>query len=68
MDGAGRWARIRYVTLPGIKPTIMILLLMICRVCEEVQRLIQNMKFQQQLINDTCTGKGIMQNTCNDNP
>jgi len=28
MDGAGRWARIRYVTLPGIKPTITILLLM----------------------------------------
>lgn len=28
MDGAGRWARIRYVTLPGIKPTIMILMLM----------------------------------------
>lgn len=28
MDGAGRWARIRYVTLPGIKPTIIILLLM----------------------------------------
>ena len=28
IDGAGRWARIRYVTLPGIKPTIMILLLM----------------------------------------
>ena len=28
MDGAGRWARIRHVTLPGIKPTIMILLLM----------------------------------------
>ena len=28
MDGAGRWARIKYVTLPGIKPTIMILLLM----------------------------------------
>ena len=28
MDGAGRWARIRYVTHPGIKPTIMILLLM----------------------------------------
>ena len=25
---AGRWARIKYVTLPGIKPTIMILLLM----------------------------------------
>ena len=28
MDGAGRWAKIRYVTLPGIKPTIIILLLM----------------------------------------
>lgn len=28
IDGAGRWAKIRYVTLPGIKPTIMILLLM----------------------------------------
>ncbi len=28
IDSAGRWARIRYVTLPGIKPTIMILLLM----------------------------------------
>lgn len=28
IDGAGRWARIRYVTLPGIKSTIMILLLM----------------------------------------
>ena len=25
--GAGRWARIKHVTLPGIKPTIMILLL-----------------------------------------
>lgn len=28
MDGAGRWAKIKNVTLPGIKPTIMILLLM----------------------------------------
>ena len=27
-DGAGRWAKIKYVTLPGIKPTIIILLLM----------------------------------------
>ena len=27
IDGAGRWAKIRYITLPGIKPTIMILLL-----------------------------------------
>lgn len=28
MDGAGRWAKIKHVTLPGIKPTIIILLLM----------------------------------------
>lgn len=28
IDGAGRWGKIRNVTLPGIKPTIMILLLM----------------------------------------
>lgn len=28
VDGAGRWAKIKYITLPGIKPTIMILLLM----------------------------------------
>jgi len=27
IDGAGRWARIKHVTLPGIKPTIIILLL-----------------------------------------
>jgi putative aldouronate transport system permease protein len=27
IDGAGRWARIRYITLPSIRPTIMILLL-----------------------------------------
>nr|WP_288977235.1 ABC transporter permease subunit [uncultured Blautia sp.] len=28
MDGAGRWAKIRHIILPGIKPTMMILLLM----------------------------------------
>ncbi len=28
IDGAGRWAKIKYITLPSIKPTIMILLLM----------------------------------------
>jgi len=28
IDGAGRWARIKHITLPGIKSTIMILLLM----------------------------------------
>lgn len=27
IDGAGRWAKIKYITIPGIKPTIMILLL-----------------------------------------
>lgn len=28
IDGAGRWAKIRHIILPGIRPTIMILLLM----------------------------------------
>lgn len=28
IDGAGRWAKIKHITLPGIKPTIIILLLM----------------------------------------
>lgn len=28
IDGAGRWAKIKYITLPGIKPTVIILLLM----------------------------------------
>lgn len=28
IDGAGRWAKIKNITLPGIRPTIMILLLM----------------------------------------
>jgi len=28
IDGAGRWAKIKHITLPGIRPTIMILLLM----------------------------------------
>ena len=27
IDGGGRWAKMKYITLPGIKPTIMILLL-----------------------------------------
>lgn len=27
IDGAGRWQKIRYITLPGIRPTFMILLL-----------------------------------------
>ena len=46
IDGAGRWAKIRYITLPGIKPTIMILLLMnvgnILNVGFEVQYLLGN--------------------------
>lgn len=28
IDGAGRWAKIKNITLPGLKPTIMILLIM----------------------------------------
>ena len=28
IDGAGRWAKIRHITLPSLKPTIMILLIM----------------------------------------
>lgn len=28
IDGAGRWAKIKHITLPGIKPTVIILLLM----------------------------------------
>ena len=28
MDGAGRWDKIKHITLPGIRPTIMILLVM----------------------------------------
>ncbi|MBQ7776755.1 MAG: sugar ABC transporter permease [Lachnospiraceae bacterium] len=28
IDGAGRWDKIKYITLPGIRPTIMVLLLM----------------------------------------
>lgn len=28
IDGGGRWAKIKYVTLPGIKPTFIILLIM----------------------------------------
>ena len=28
IDGAGRWDKIRYITIPGIKPTMIILLLM----------------------------------------
>ena len=27
IDGAGRWAKMRYITLPSLKPTIMILLI-----------------------------------------
>ena len=46
IDGAGRWAKIRYITLPGIKSTIMILLLMnvgnVLNAGFEVQYLIGN--------------------------
>ena len=46
IDGAGRWAKIKYITLPGLRPTIMILLLMnvgnILNVGFEVQYLLGN--------------------------
>lgn len=46
IDGAGRWAKIKYITLPGIKSTVMILLLMnvgnILNVGFEVQYLLGN--------------------------
>ena len=46
IDGAGRWAKIRYITLPGIKSTIMILLLMnvgnVLNAVFEVQYLLGN--------------------------
>ncbi len=46
IDGAGRWAKIRYITLPGIKATIMILLLInvgnVLNVGFEIQYLLGN--------------------------
>ncbi len=46
IDGAGRWAKIKYITLPGIRPTIMILLLMnignVLNAGFEVQYLLRN--------------------------
>lgn len=46
IDGAGRWAKIKHVTLPGIRPTFMILLLInlgnILNVGFEVQYLLGN--------------------------
>ncbi len=46
IDGAGRWAKIKYITLPGIKSTIMILLLInvgnVLNVGFEVQYLLGN--------------------------
>ncbi len=46
IDGAGRLAKIRYITLPGIKPTFMILLLMnvgnVLNAGFEVQYILEN--------------------------
>lgn len=46
IDGAGRWQKIKYITIPGIRPTIMILLLMnignLLNVGFEVQYLLRN--------------------------
>jgi putative aldouronate transport system permease protein len=46
IDGAGRWAKIRHVTLPSIQPTIMILLLInignVLNTGFEIQYLLEN--------------------------
>ncbi len=46
IDGAGRWGKIKYIILPGIRPTIMILLLMnignVLNAGFEVQYLLKN--------------------------
>lgn len=46
IDGAGRWQKIKYITIPGIRPTIMILLLMnignLLNVGFEIQYLLGN--------------------------
>lgn len=46
IDGAGRWAKIKYITLPGIRSTIMILLLInvgnVLNVGFEIQYLLGN--------------------------
>ncbi|MDO4620542.1 MAG: ABC transporter permease subunit [Lachnospiraceae bacterium] len=46
IDGAGRWQKIKYITLPGIRPTIMILLLLnignVLNAGFEVQYLMRN--------------------------
>lgn len=50
IDGAGRWARIKHITLPGIKPIIIILLLInvgnVLNVGFEVQYLLGNVLVQ----------------------
>ncbi len=51
IDGAGRWNKIKYVTLPGIKPTIIILLIMnignVLNAGFEIQYLLGNGLVQQ---------------------
>lgn len=68
IDGAGRWAKIRYITLPGIKPTIIILLLMnvgnVLNAGFEVQYLLGNGLVQKvsQTIDIYVLNWGISQN------
>lgn len=68
IDGAGRLARIRYITLPGIKPTVMILLLMnvgnVLNAGFEVQYLLGNGLVQSvsQTIDIYVLNWGISQN------
>lgn len=68
IDGAGRLAKIRYITLPGIKPTIVILLLMnvgnVLNAGFEVQYLLGNGLVQSvsQTIDIYVLNWGISQN------
>ena len=63
IDGAGRWARIKYITLPGIKPTIIILLLInagnILNAGFEIQYLLGNGLIQR--VSQTIDKWGISQ-------
>lgn len=68
IDGAGRWAKIKYITLPSIKPTIIILLLMnvgnVLNAGFEVQYLLGNGLVQKvsQTIDIYVLNWGISQN------
>ena len=68
IDGGGRWAKIRHITLPSIKPTIMILLIMnignVLNAGFEVQYLLGNglVKSESDTIDIYTLTWGISQN------